>query len=131
MAHLKVKTPGGTTYSIDLDAINANGGSAPSSGNGGWGILTNGAILQWGLTSPGDTVSTPYSVPFNQDFTNAVYCTFICHMVPTTSTVIYDGDFAMHYITTIPGESPNTLKKFYLKIGGGVFKNYYWMAIGK
>jgi len=86
MAHLHVKTPNGTAYSIDLDAASQIG-SIPSSGNNGWGVLTNGAIIQWGQFNAGLSVAdTVQSWPI--EFTNA--CFAAC--ATTTPSTAEGGD---------------------------------------
>ena len=69
MAHLHVKTPGGTTYSIDLDAINTSGGSVATNG---WCHLNNGLLFQWGVPDESTTSADYRSFPIT--FNNIPYC---------------------------------------------------------
>ena len=88
MAHLHVKTPNGTAYSIDLDTVTSQG-STPSTGeNGenGWCKLPNGLIIQFGRSRN----SRKFMFPVEFNSTN--YTPLSCHLgYSPTATALNDS----------------------------------------
>jgi len=123
MAHLHVKTPNGTAYSIDLDAASQIG-SIPSSGNNGWGVLTNGAIIQWGVASLSKSQGDK-TITFEISFASACY-TMVTASSNSESGSTYDYFYqikslsktgATVYCQDISGYISDSPKCYYIALG--------------
>jgi len=114
MAHLHVKTPGGTTYSIDLDTINTPSGSVPSN----WAYLPNGCIIQWGrITNYG-------IITFPMEFPSECYS---CVRQLGGSNIWYNAPYADHYQVlnlNKTGFTSNSFEATYVSPS-------YYIAVGK
>jgi len=117
MAHLHVKTPGGTTYSIDLDAINTPSGSVPSN----WAYLPNGCIIQWGQDTEPDTNNPRKDITFPIEFTS-VFTAIACNSY--NSHEDGDGDFCGASVLSL------TVSGFTYNSGTYGGKIIYWIALG-
>ena len=121
MAHLHVKTPGGTAYSIDLDVVtnitNQSGGSKPTGtdvNRKGWLYLPNGCIIQFGGKQAGNVT---FPISFNTDIYSVTTANFGTWYPGADAPMCY----LQHSNPTITG---------FTTFDGGEFSLVYWMAIG-
>ena len=121
MAHLHVKTPGGTTYSIDLDVANSGGGSVTESG---FAYLNNGATIQWGTDRTDEYRINDHTVTFPISFGTACYSVQIN---PGYATSLDGSHAAAFYVPQLGTSATLTKSNFKLR---GECKLSYWIAIG-
>ena len=113
MAVLHVKTPNGTTKSINLETMNIDYGVEPTSS---WFKLPNGIIIQWG-----HGVQTETDIIHPITFTTIKSCAMAIHIGtnPIPNIILYSthesSTDSSYFLTDYPSSSQITI---------------YWITIG-